>query len=234
MINIWYQNPEILLNDLNEFIPNKKLSKPKNINSIARFAIYFSIIILILRLDLKWLLLSIIVLFISYYLSITNNFLDQPIINKEQPIKNDQPSNKSTIENPFMNYITNNRTTPSSNSFSQLLPKNLSINSDPVSSLNLFVNNQENFENTLPTNNSNISPTNNSQCKIPSQSIPLNLYSNNQNISILEEKNKLPPSDNQYVSINNTINYDLCLTSNSNKSCSPDNKIVMDPDGLPK
>jgi hypothetical protein len=49
MTQVWYQNPEILLNNFDEFIPNKKLSKPENVNSIARFAIYFSIIILILK-----------------------------------------------------------------------------------------------------------------------------------------------------------------------------------------
>ena len=44
MIKLWYQNPEILLNNLDQFIPNKKLSKSENINSIARLAIYFSIL----------------------------------------------------------------------------------------------------------------------------------------------------------------------------------------------
>ena len=45
MVKIWYKYPEILLKDLNEFIPNNNLSKSNNINAIARFAIYFSFII---------------------------------------------------------------------------------------------------------------------------------------------------------------------------------------------
>jgi hypothetical protein len=54
-----------------------------------------------------------------------------------------------------------------------------------------------------------------------------NTIINNQTIKPIIEDNT------KQTSINNTINYDLCLTSNNNKSCSPDNKIINDPYNLP-
>jgi len=114
MTELWYNNIKILLTKLDEFFPNKKQSKIENVNSIARFAIYLGILILLLNQDIKWLLLSIILLFISYYLSITKNFLDNyPLKNKSDPIPHNEfifieDSTKPTYDNPFMNYINDN------------------------------------------------------------------------------------------------------------------------------
>jgi hypothetical protein len=78
MTELWYQNPEILLNNLDQFIPNNKLSKVGNLNSIARFSIYLAIILLILKQDNKWLIIPLLLLFISCLCYITifykNNF----------------------------------------------------------------------------------------------------------------------------------------------------------------
>lgn len=115
MTELWYNNIKILLTNLDKFFLNKKQSKIENVNSIARFAIYLGILILILNQDIKWLSLSLILLFISYYLSITKNFLDNyPYENNIEP----EPHNKNifiydniktpTYDNPFMNYLNNN------------------------------------------------------------------------------------------------------------------------------
>ena len=191
MVKIWYKYPEILLKDLNEFIPNNNLSKSNNINAIARFAIYFSFIILILKQDIRWLIISLILLFISYYLDIEPDQIKK--LPKTSLIK-------STPDNPYMNYIINDRIGNDANSFPPILPKNILPSNDPTISLNTF-----------------------QKSDIKESFTPL--YSNNQNIAILTDKlNKVD---------NNTINYDLCITSDGNKSCSPDNKIVLDPDNLP-
>ena len=231
MTDIWYQNPKILLNDINQFIPNNKLSKINNINSIARFAIYLSIILLILKQDNRWLLIPILLLFISYYLNTTTNFLDSHI-DKTSSLQSSiiYPKNiKSTIDNPYMNYITNNIITNNTNSFPPLLPKNITINSDIPTSLNLFIKDEtKNTESNIPTN-------------------PL---SQNITVKTPDINNSITPSDRiinntiiktdetikdytESTLINNSINYDLCITSNNNKSCSPNNKIIEEPYNLP-
>lgn len=179
MIKVWYENPKVLFNNLNEFFPNKKLSKIQNINSIARFTIYFSILILIFKLDNRWLIISIYLLLFSYYLNI--------IISTDENFKN--INNKSTFDNPYMNYNINNENTFSNtplNTFSNLLPNTININDDISTNLNNFINNKE-----------------------------------------IIEKNK-----ENFKNIN-TINYDLCITSDSNKSCTPNNKIEYDIYNLP-
>ena len=60
MTELWYNNIKILLTNLDKFFLNKKQSKIENVNSIARFAIYLGILILILNQDIKWLSLSLI------------------------------------------------------------------------------------------------------------------------------------------------------------------------------
>jgi hypothetical protein len=122
--------------------------------------------VLIFRLNFKWLIISICLLLFSYYLNIDNNLMNNILeITNKLNFKNIY---KSTFDNPFMNYIANNGNKNAS-TFPNLLPNNITINSDIPTNLNKFVNNNENFE--------------------------------------------------------NTINYDLCITSNNNKSCTPNNKI---------
>lgn len=249
MTEVWYQNPEVLLNNLDEFIPNNKLLKPKNINSIARFAIYLSIILILLKQDNRWLLIPLLLLFISYYLNINNNFLDNPQI-KVTPIVTQSSINpidfKTSFDNPFMNYITNNNNNNivKTNTFPQLLPKILSINSDPIINLNNFVKN-ESFLN-IPTNplsskiisNKSIdSIISNSVSDQPQNTLSSISVSNQpQNTSLSSPNNSIllnhKLDDPKYI-LTNTINYDLCITTNDNKSCSPDNKITEDSYNLP-
>jgi hypothetical protein len=45
MTELWYRNPRILFDKYDEFFPNKNLNRIEKINSLARFAIYFAVLI---------------------------------------------------------------------------------------------------------------------------------------------------------------------------------------------
>jgi hypothetical protein len=98
MTQLWYQNPLILLNNLGHFLPNKDLSREEKINAIARLAIYLAIIIIIFRLDSKWLSISAIILIITFLLGYVEKFttLNRTI----DPTVCTHP----TESNPFSNY----------------------------------------------------------------------------------------------------------------------------------
>lgn len=111
MVKVWYQNPNILLENLNIFIPNKTLSRIENINALARLAIYFFFFIIIFEIDSLWVLISIIIILISYFLGyVEENFAAN---------YNQKPENScldKNINNPYMNYmigdLINNEKTP--------------------------------------------------------------------------------------------------------------------------
>lgn len=67
--DLWYNNPSVLLNNLDHFIPMQKLSYIEKINSLARFAIYYSILIWIFNKDSKWYFIPVGILLISYIIS---------------------------------------------------------------------------------------------------------------------------------------------------------------------
>jgi hypothetical protein len=300
MSEVWYENPEILLNNLQQFIPNKKLSKIDNINSIARFAIYLAIFILLLKFNNIFLILPLLILFISYYLNkkINNKPIVQTELNKPiivQDIINPESPTifKTSFDNPYMNYITNNRSIDNPESFPQLLPNNILVNNDLITSLNSF------SKSTINTNSQIItpkiilktSPPNNIQGSIPltndkqvltneklndkqvltneklndkqvltneklndkqvltneklnekqvltneklnEQQVLTNEKLNEKQVLTNDKSDLEPYIDNSnYQTSNNTINYDLCITSNNNKSCSPQNKIIDNPYNL--
>jgi disulfide bond formation protein DsbB len=105
MTELWFNNPKILLKNLDEFIPDKNLKFNNKINSIIRFAIYYSILIILLDYNINYLYFSLILIIISYYLG---NYY---IINEENK-ENFYNNSSSTVEecrnptenNPFMNY----------------------------------------------------------------------------------------------------------------------------------
>ena len=95
MTELWYHNPYILLDDYTDWFPNKNLNRNQKINSLVRFCIYYTFIIIFFNKNYKWLYVSFIVFLISLYLSnneIINNNLSN--INCQMPTKN----------NPYMNY----------------------------------------------------------------------------------------------------------------------------------
>ena len=102
MTDLWYENPNILFDNLDQFFPNNDLSRNQKINSMARFALYYSMILIIFNQDTKWLSVSFIILFISIMLGGAENFtttdkkLDKSVC--QNPTEN----------NPFMNYTLGN------------------------------------------------------------------------------------------------------------------------------
>lgn len=95
---LWYKNPMVLLNDYDQFFPTNNLSRAGKINAVARFGIYYLILLILFSKDAKWIAISVIVLGISYYLGVSEGFvsLDNDIDGKAC-----QPPTKY---NPFMNY----------------------------------------------------------------------------------------------------------------------------------
>jgi hypothetical protein len=96
MSNLWYNNPKILMEDLAIFVPTNNLSREEKINAIARFAIYYSVLILLFGLDNKWLSVSVILLIISYCLGYYETF--------EEVKKATGNCVMPTQKNPFMNF----------------------------------------------------------------------------------------------------------------------------------
>ena len=98
MTELWYNNLSILLTDMEQFFPSNKLSENEKINAIARLAIYYGIIILVLRKDQTYLAISVVLLIVSYMLGNTERFesLEQK--------KNNRKCYKPTTQNPFMNF----------------------------------------------------------------------------------------------------------------------------------
>ena len=98
MTELWYHNPKILLENVDQFFPNKNLNRIEKINSLARFSLYYSILLIVLKQDTKWLSVSIIILLISIFLGTTEKFVS--LNNNLDP----KQCTKPTKENPFMNY----------------------------------------------------------------------------------------------------------------------------------
>lgn len=99
MSDYWFKNPLILFQNMNEFYPRQDLDKINKVNAIARLSIYYSIIIIFIKLDSKYLSVSICLLVLSYFLGATDSFED--IVNKEN---NTEKCTRPTKENPYMNF----------------------------------------------------------------------------------------------------------------------------------
>lgn len=101
MTELWYNNPKVLLDKPEDFFPSKNLNRIQKINSLARFSIYYSILILILNHNSKWLSIGIIIMLISIFLGTSESFIS---IDKTL---NPNECQKPTKNNPFMNYTIN-------------------------------------------------------------------------------------------------------------------------------
>jgi hypothetical protein len=94
---LWYKNPSILVEDWQHFFPTHSLSRTQKINAIARFAIYYSLLIIIFKQDTKWFSISVVLLVLSLFLGTTEAFSET---NKKENSKCVRP----TKVNPFMNF----------------------------------------------------------------------------------------------------------------------------------
>jgi len=89
MINIWYKNPSILFKNYKDFFPKNNMNNNEKLNAIARFSIYYALLITIFKLDSKWLSISLILILLTIFLGQTEKF------NK---------CTKPSKENPYMNF----------------------------------------------------------------------------------------------------------------------------------
>jgi len=90
----WLDNPYILIEKKEEFYPNKDMSIEEKANALARFAIYYALIIMLSGLDMKWLSISVILIILSLFLGKTEFFKSD--VNK---------CTEPTLDNPYMNFI---------------------------------------------------------------------------------------------------------------------------------
>jgi hypothetical protein len=98
MTELWYYNPKVLLDKPDIFFPSKNLNRTEKINSLARFSIYYTILVLIFKQDSSWLSVGIIVILISIFLGTTETFTSKDKV--LSPNQCQRPNNT----NPFMNY----------------------------------------------------------------------------------------------------------------------------------
>jgi len=106
MTELWINKPSILLNNLNQFFISEDLNDNENKNAIVRFAIYFGLLIILFNQNKQWLLLSLIIIFISlfYNKNSINILLNTKIKELFTSSPNLDSCYKPTKDNPFMNY----------------------------------------------------------------------------------------------------------------------------------
>jgi len=96
MTNLWYNNPTILFEDMNEFFPTNDLDRIQKVNALARLAIYYLILVTVLNLSTNWYSISVVLLVVSFLLGYYENF--------ETVSSLDSNCTKPTHNNPFMNF----------------------------------------------------------------------------------------------------------------------------------
>ena len=97
MTYLWYEKPNVLLDDMFQFFPTNDLSRTEKINALARFALYYALIIIVLDQNQKWLSISVVLLIVSYCLGYYENF-------EQTDSKKDSTCTAPTKTNPFMNF----------------------------------------------------------------------------------------------------------------------------------
>lgn len=92
MSKIWYNDFNVLFKNYDQFYPHQSQNNVEKKNALARFAIYYSIIILLSGGNKKWLAVSVVILLYTIYQKV------EKFTNKE--VKCVKPSK----DNPLMNF----------------------------------------------------------------------------------------------------------------------------------
>lgn len=95
MVNFWFKNPRILIENMENFFPREDLTEEEKCNSLVRLAVYYALLIIILGLNTKWLSISLVLILLSFFLGYTEKF-DQ--------VKQKNKCYRPTENNPFMNF----------------------------------------------------------------------------------------------------------------------------------
>jgi hypothetical protein len=200
--DMWFNNPGVLLNNPDQFIPINKLSITEKVNALARFGIYTAIIIWVLDKEQKWYYLSAGVIIFSYLMGKQNNmehltqytnykYLD-PKFNYESPIKNiyGQINNSFSLNNGKNNskYL---ETTKPYNNWDNRINDRTNFES--------WCYNDNLINNYNPSSNQKVSPSN-QILSSPSNQVETN--DNSKNIDIYYDKNKINNLANDKLTIN--------------------------------
>lgn len=92
-MNFWIYDISVLFQNYKHFYPKKNMSNIEKANSIMRLAIYYSLLLILFNLNSSWLTISFLLVSISIFIGITENFSNDTN-NCVKPTKN----------NPYMNF----------------------------------------------------------------------------------------------------------------------------------
>jgi hypothetical protein len=103
-IDLWYNNPYVIFDDLPVFLPYNNLTPNEKKNAIVRLAIYTTVIIIISKQSKEWYMLPVIILLASLFIKEEkfNNNIAIDSTNIQTPPE--LICQKPTKDNPFMNY----------------------------------------------------------------------------------------------------------------------------------
>ncbi len=182
---MWFNNPSILLNNPDQFIPINKFTMIEKVNAVARLGIYSSIIIWILNKENKWYYLPAGLIIFSYLIG-------------KQSIDHFTQYSSYKYLNPTFNYDTNIK----KNIYEQ--PKhNLQYldTTKPYNNWNNRINDRTNFEswcyNDNLINNYNLDNQNNN-----SNNTFMEENNSSKNIDVYYDKNKINNLPNNKLTIN--------------------------------
>ena len=102
--NIWYNNPEILLSNLDQFILKKDLTTIEKINSIARLAVYIILYILSTNKDRTWLIIPIVLLIYSKNIEISEEMMNYDDFKSDCKLNVNDENENDEKENDIIEY----------------------------------------------------------------------------------------------------------------------------------
>ena len=149
-MSFWLYDITILLQNYKEFYPKKNMNQIDKANSLMRFAIYYSLLLIIFNLDSSWLIISFLLVCISIFMGVSEKF----------KIENNNCT-KPTKNNPYMNFtLGDNINNPQKNKACKLddnirkeqlnlFRKNINGDST-INKFDLYGNNDRNFY-TMPS-----------------------------------------------------------------------------------
>lgn len=109
-MSFWLNDVSILFQNYKCFYPNKNMNNIEKANAIMRLSIYYSITLIVLKLDTTWLSISFLLICISLFIGLSENF------NYEY-----DTTIKPTKDNPYMNFtIGDNINNPHRNKAAEL------------------------------------------------------------------------------------------------------------------
>ena len=93
-MSFWLNDISVLFQNYTKFYPNKNMNNIEKANAIMRLSIYYSFLLIVLNLDSSWLTISFLLICISLFIGLSENF-NSDYTSTIKPTKN----------NPYMNFI---------------------------------------------------------------------------------------------------------------------------------